>query len=258
MGDTEWLKCLEAGRVVCVTVRGVVAVAVAETLNSLLRGCPDRDVPGVQTALQRHMCETIRLGRELPKYDEADLLLRSPETAPLLGSRLLLGLLRRVREEVDQPELTRIVDQGVPVTEGTLVAAAPALDRAGAVHAARELVDLLIDNAATTAPSRGGKDVSLLLHGSGRAYRVTPLTQRDMVRTVIPPDGTPIANKDIREAVKEQFGDAAPTDNQIDQTIVGLRRDKELRRVSHGVQAATELFGHEPYPTDPGRKRARS
>ncbi|WP_147286931.1 hypothetical protein [Dermacoccus nishinomiyaensis] len=142
------------------------------------------------------------------------------ETAPLLGSRLLLGLLRRVREEVDQPELTRIVDQGVPVTEGTLVAAAPALDRAGAVHAARELVDLLIDNAATTAPSRGGKDVSLLLHGSGRAYRVTPLTQRDMVRTVIPPDGTPIANKDIREAVKEQFGDAAPTDNQIDQTIV--------------------------------------
>lgn len=260
MDEDEWLQSLGAGRVAGNTLRGVIAVAVAETLHHLLHGPKGsrKDLPWDFTKAERHMQEKILTGRELPKYDEVDFLLKHPKSAPLLGSRLLLGFLRYVRAAPRASGVTRVVAHGIPMTAHASMTVAPALDRDGAAAAAQQLLQVLMRSSAEEAGGGQLGQRSLLLGGGDHSYEVKPLTLRDMVRAVVPADGSPIANADIRHAVATKFAAAAPQDRQIDQTIVGLRRDGELRQVSHGVQAATDKFAHAPYPTDPTRKRARS
>lgn len=260
MKEKQWLSNLAAGRIAGATVRGVAAVAVAETLQHFQRA-PDWDpvdLPWDLTGAEHVKCVRIVKGLELPKYDEVDFLLRTPETAPLLGSRLLLGYLNRLTDTSARSGVTHLIAHGVPVKQHASTTVAPALDRVGAETAAQKLLVLLERSVRDVHSTKQPKHLHLLSSGPGGAYAAKPLTQRDMVRAVIPRDRTPITNSDIRAAVAARFGDAAPTDRQIDQTIVGLRRDGELRRAAHGVQKATSRLGHDPYPTDPTRKRARS
>lgn len=286
MTAIEWVTAVRERRVPVGSPDGAIALAVIDLLRFYLkdelRGPWDDRQDGRRAAIE------ILSGLRYPKAAEAASLMSCSDTAVSLGfliagrlkwlggltvyERPPRGLTRLDLEAVGMTEIARTY--GVPLP--------PSGDRAlgrdetgPATTGQRSSVTFHHENeikgredhpsSEPPKPHRGAPVLLTLVHRVGSsdgAYETrpevaAPMTIREMVRQVMPRDrGRVLSNAQIREQVQSSF-EAGVSDRQIDQAIVGLRRDGELRRVGRAQHVATKHLGHDPIPTDPTRRRAR-